>query len=74
MTTKKLFVKSSKLIKKVVLMEDYEEDEELFDSESGSSVSIDEDDEDDDPKGNAFLRGVEEAVQIRDGTDEEEEL
>ena len=55
-------------------MEEYEEDEDLFDSESGSAVSIDEDDEEDDPKGNAFMRGVEEAVQIQDSGDEEEEL
>jgi hypothetical protein len=55
-------------------MEDYEEDEELFDSDSGDDdLSFDEAEEDDDPKGDAFLRGVEEAVKIRDEPKEEEE-
>jgi hypothetical protein len=54
-------------------MEDYEEDEELFDSESEDDLSFDETEEDDDPKGDAFLRGVEEAVKIKEETEEEEE-
>ncbi|MFH1064129.1 MAG: hypothetical protein V1729_03550 [Candidatus Woesearchaeota archaeon] len=53
-------------------MEQLEEDE-FFDSEAGQSVSLDEDEEDDDPKGSAFLRGVDEAGQIREAPEKEEE-
>ncbi len=53
-------------------MHDYEE-EEFFDNQV-ESVRLDADDEDDDdPKGTAFMRGVEEAVQIREATEEDEE-
>ncbi|MBW2997296.1 hypothetical protein KY349_03075 [Candidatus Woesearchaeota archaeon] len=52
-------------------MEDYEDDE-FFDSQE-QTVSIDEDDEEEDPKGNAFMRGVEKATEIRDVVEGEEE-
>ena len=56
-------------------MEDYEEDEEFFDNEVGQkTVSIEEDDEEEDPKGNAFMRGVEEAGLIREAEEGEEEF
>ena len=52
-------------------MDEYEDDE-FFDSEV-ETVSIDEDDEEEDPKGNAFMRGVEKATEIRDVSEGEEE-
>ena len=53
-------------------MEDYEEDELSGEkSEDEEDVSLDEEDEDD-PKGNAFLRGVEKAVEIKDEEEEEQ--
>jgi hypothetical protein len=55
-------------------MQDYEEDEEFFDNQVEQTVSINEDDDEEDPKGNAFMRGVEEAVQIRDADEEDEEF
>ncbi|MBN1544469.1 hypothetical protein JW898_03330 [Candidatus Woesearchaeota archaeon] len=54
-------------------MEDYEEDEEFFDDEL-EAYSFEDEEEEDDPKGNAFMRGVEEAVKIKDGQEGEEEL
>ncbi len=55
-------------------MTDYEEDDEFFDNEV-ETVSLDaEDDDDEDPKGSAFMRGVEEAVQIREADEEDEEF
>ena len=51
-------------------MEDYEEDEAV-DNEANEDLSFEEE-EDDDPKDVAFMRGVEEAVQIREETEEEE--
>lgn len=54
-------------------MEDYEDDE-FFDSQAEqATVSIEEDDEEEDPKGNAFMRGVEKATEIRDAIEGEEE-
>ena len=53
-------------------MDEYEDDE-FFDSEV-ETVSIDEDDDEEDPKGNAFMRGVEEATEIKDEGEEEEEF
>ncbi|MBW2964203.1 hypothetical protein KY363_01975 [Candidatus Woesearchaeota archaeon] len=55
-------------------MQDYEEEDEFFDDESeDDAFSMDDETEDDDPKGAAFMRGVEEAVKIRDATEDEEE-
>lgn len=51
-------------------MEDYEEDEAV-DDEAEEDLSFEEDEEDD-PKDIAFMRGVEEAVQIQEETEEEE--
>ncbi|MBW2972556.1 hypothetical protein KY359_05970 [Candidatus Woesearchaeota archaeon] len=53
-------------------MEEYEEDEESFDDEL-ETYSFDDEEEEDDPKGTAFMRGVEEAVKIRDSNEGEEE-
>ena len=50
-------------------MNEYEE-EEFFDSEV-EVVSLNEDDDEEDPKGTAFMRGVEEATEIRDTSEEE---
>lgn len=52
-------------------MDEYEDDE-FFDSQV-ESVSLDEDEDDEDPKGTAFLRGVEAATEIRDVSEGEEE-
>ena len=52
-------------------MDDYEEENVSDEDSDDDSGSMDEDDEDD-PKGNAFLRGVEEAVEIRDEEEEEQ--
>lgn len=48
------------------IMEDFEDENQFFDSEVESGVSFNEDDDEEDPEGSAFMRGVEEAVQIRD--------
>ena len=55
-------------------MNNYEEEDEFFDSQV-ETVRLDagDDDDDEDPKGTAFMRGVEEAVQIRESTEEEDE-
>jgi len=55
-------------------MEEYEEDE-FFDNEV-ETVTLDasDDDDEEDPKGAAFMRGVDEAVQIRDADEEDEEF
>lgn len=50
-------------------MNEYEE-EEFFDSEV-EIVSLNEFDDEEDPKGTAFMRGVEEATEIRDTSEEE---
>ncbi len=58
-------------------MEDYEEDEERMDgdsSEDEETVSFDEEEEDEDPKGKAFLRGVEEAEQIAEEKESTEDV
>jgi hypothetical protein len=54
-------------------MIDYEEDDEFFDSQVEQSIALDDEAEEEDPKGAAFMRGVEEAVQIRDASEDEEE-
>ena len=54
-------------------MDEYEDDE-FFDTQAEqTTVSIEEDDEEEDPKGNAFMRGVEKATEIRDVAEGEEE-
>jgi hypothetical protein len=52
-------------------MEDYDEEEAPVDNEAEDDVTFDEDDEEEDPQGNAFLRGVEEAVTIKEEEEEE---
>ena len=54
-------------------MANYEDDEFFDDSKPTVFVSEDEEDEED-PKGRAFMRGVEEAEQIVEGADEDEYL
>jgi hypothetical protein len=54
-------------------MHDYEEDDEFFDNEVEVSMPMDDEADEEDPKGMAFMRGVEEAVQIKDNTEDEEE-
>ena len=55
-------------------MNNYEEEEEFFDNQV-ESVRLDggDDDDDEDPKGTAFMRGVDEAQQIRDAREEDDE-
>ena len=54
-------------------MQEYEEEEQFFDNEVEQVVTRDDEAEEEDPKGTAFMRGVEEAVQIRDASDDEDE-
>ncbi|NQU78192.1 hypothetical protein HQ545_00315 [Candidatus Woesearchaeota archaeon] len=55
-------------------MQLYEDDEEFFDSSSEQTIVLDDEDEEEDPKGFAFMRGVEEAVKIREAEEDEDEI
>lgn len=54
------------------MMEEYEEDD-MFDSSVTEDFSQKEDEDDEDPEASAFMRGVKEAQQIRESTEEEDE-
>ena len=55
-------------------MNNYEEEEEFFDNQV-ETVHLDagNDDDDEDPKGTAFMRGVDKAQQIRESREEDED-
>ena len=55
-------------------MEDYEEEDEFFDDSVSTTVPVEDEEEEEDPKGFAFMRGVEKAVEIRDADEEEEDF
>lgn len=54
-------------------MHDYEEDDEFFDNQIEQTISMEDEAEEEDPKAAAFMRGVEEAVKIREESEDEEE-